>query len=286
MRRMWVVFATLFPACGAAEDGFEANTSTGVSEQPAVDWTEEGGTTQVLEDSQVLVDRAEQLAREKGNGFDQFRGAWMRQELAKRAQAKGRRALAAKFALQAWMHAAKSCRANGEELSGKNLGARAEDWQLARRADDSEYDRWMEAAERETPPAMRLLFGGDERALGPKVRTLLRRSEVVLALAKKAANEGGEDKDKYRVAWIRMRAAEVALENGQPREAAKFGLLSRKLAIKILAGNKRKFDHTLAETLAEKSIKMPVEDAPDQHFAATLKPIERSAPSVKELLEG
>ena len=113
MRRLLIVLAPLFPACGAAED---ATPSTGVPDQLAIDWTEEGGTSRLVEHSQVLVDRAERLVREKGSGFDQFRGAWMRQEQAKRALSTGKRALAAKFALQAWTKAAQSCRANGVEL--------------------------------------------------------------------------------------------------------------------------------------------------------------------------
>ena len=226
-----------------------------------------------------LVARAESAVRDRGNAREQYRGAWMRQDAARRALEQNKPALAAKFSLQARRHAVKVLNRNGVVAERTEL---PDEKALSRRADDDEHDRWMEAAEKRTPPADKLL--GLPGGLESDVRALLDRSEAVLEHARKAALAGGKEKNKYRGAWIRRDAARQALADGRLRMAAKFSLLSRKLALKVIEGNGKKLDPELAERPDEKAIKLPVEDAPDDEYDARLAAIERRTPAADELL--
>jgi len=229
--------------------------------------------------TEELVTRAETAVRDRGNARQHYRGAFMRQDAARRALEQGKPAMAAKLSLQSRRHAVKVLQANGVAAERVELpGEKA----LANKADDGEHDRFMEEAEKRTPVADQIL--GLSGGLDSDVRDLLKRSEAALNQAREVALAGGKEKNKYRGAWIREEAARQALADGKPRMAAKFSLLSRKLAVKVIEGNGRKLDPALAERADEKAIKAPVEDAPDDEYDARLAAIERSAPDADELL--
>ncbi|MHC4162356.1 MAG: hypothetical protein ACYSUM_09530 [Planctomycetota bacterium] len=272
----WMTFGAIALAACASASTQEA------SSPPAKD-----DVARAISRTDVVLAAAREAVETHGHGQEKYRGAWMRQDAAKRALKQQETALAAKFTLQARRHALKTLQDNDVEIDAALARTHPAEEALKAQADDGEHDRWMEEAERRTPPAEELLQDkAPDAELRAQVERLMARSDVILEHARRAAVAGGKEKEKYRGAWMRQRAARDAMEAGLPRVAAKFSLQTRKLATKVVDANGMNVDpQVLSTSPAEKAIKKPVEDAPDATYDRMLAAVERDTPPADELLE-
>jgi hypothetical protein len=268
--------AALVPSCA---DRDAETTATHAAEASAE-------VEALLTRTQEVVDLAARAALEHRAAADKLRGAWMRQEAAKHESERDEPTQAAKLSLQARRQALKVLRANNVPVAAELGAEQPAEKALAARAQQGRHDEIMEQAELRTPPPEEFL--GPASPSPEQVRELatrlLERSQSVLAAAQRATREGGEERSKFRNAWIRQRAGWDALRGGALPMAAKLGLQARKLAFKVIEGNGGTADPALFTTFAEKGLERIVEDSPDPEFDRRVAAVEAQTPPVEELL--